>query len=109
LTLIVGAAGALLAFFIGGLKDAAGFAVGAAISLVSVHSWVRISEALDGSRPVALAALFMILRYALIGALVYAIVNLLGSSPVAMITGLLASFAAVVLEILYEFLWKSTN
>ena len=107
---IVAAAGAVASLFAGGLKDAAGFGVGAAISLVSMHSWMQLSEALGGEatggpkRSVAFSAVFMALRYLIIGAVVYAIVKLLGSSPVAMITGLLASFAAVVLELLYEFL-----
>jgi hypothetical protein len=48
------------------------------------------------------AALFLILRYVLIAAAIYAIVTLLGITPVAMILGLLASFAGVILELLYQ-------
>ena len=109
LTLIVGAVGAVLAFLWSGFREGAGFAVGAAISLLSFHSWARLSEALSGTRSVGLSALFMALRYIVIGVVVYAIVKVLGSSPVAMITGLLASFAAVILEILYELIWKNTS
>jgi len=105
LTLWVSLGGTLLAL-ITGPKNAAGFAIGAAISFASIHSWVQLSEALDGSgrRSVGGSAVFLALRYIVIGAAVYATIKFLGTSPVAMITGLLVSFAAVVLELLYEFM-----
>jgi hypothetical protein len=42
------------------------------------------------------------LRYAIVGLAAYAIVRILGITPVAVLAGLLAAFAAVILEILYE-------
>jgi hypothetical protein len=42
------------------------------------------------------------LRYAIVGVAVYVIVRVLGITPVAVLAGLLAAFAAVILEILYE-------
>jgi len=45
------------------------------------------------------------LRYLLIGAAIYAIVKLLGFTPVAVLWGLLAAFGAVVLEILCELIF----
>jgi len=42
------------------------------------------------------------LRYAIVGLAVYVIVRILGITPMAVLAGLLAAFAAVILEILYE-------
>jgi hypothetical protein len=103
MTLIVGIAGTVLAWALRGPRDGVGFAIGAAISFTSIHSWLQLAAALggEGGRSAGASAVFMAMRYALIGAAIYATIKLLGTSPVAMITGLLASFAAVVLELLY--------
>jgi len=102
-TLIIAIAGAVALLPWRGYQDALGFLGGALFSLVSLRAWIRVSDNLGTSfRPsVGLAGVFLALRYVLIALAVYAIVNLLGISPVAMIVGLLASFAAVILELLY--------
>jgi len=108
---MVGAAGTLATLPVRGVRDAAGFAVGAAISWVSIHSWGQLAETLSGesSRTVSVWAIFLALRYLIIGATVYATVKLAGSSPVVTVIGLLVSFAAVILELLYENLWTSSR
>ena len=103
-TIFIGLAGALATLLLRGSSDAMGFLLGAAISLISLRSWIRVSDGIGAGfkPPVAASALFLALRYVLIAALIYAIVRVLGITPLAMIVGLLASFAAVILELLYS-------
>jgi hypothetical protein len=106
----LGAAGALATLLLRGPGEAAGFALGAALALASLYSWIRISGAVGVSlaRPPRASALFLSLRFVVIGLVVYAIVKFFGAAPAPMIAGLLVSFAAVVAELLYA-LWKSTS
>lgn len=99
--MILGAMGTIVAFAGWGLPSAGGFFVGAAISLVSIHSWFRFSEMISGQggRPGTLSAVLLVLRYALIAAAAYVTIKVLGSSPVAMMLGLLVAFAAVLLDL----------
>ena len=103
-TAILGIGGAFTVLAIRGPEDAAGFFLGAGISLFTLGAWIRVSEGIgEGFKPsVGASAIFLALRYVLIAALIYAIVNLLGINPLSMIVGLLASFAAVILELLYS-------
>jgi hypothetical protein len=111
LTWIVGTIGALAVLPLRGLRDAAGFAVGAAVSWVSLHSWGQLAETLSGEskRSVSVWAVFLALRYLAIGAVVYGTVKVAGSSPVVTVVGLLVSFAALLLELLVGNLWKSSR
>ena len=102
-TWIVGALGTVVTFLFSGARPAAGFALGAAISYANILSWLQIADSLNGkrTRSVGASAIFMALRYLVIGAAIYGTIRCLGTSPVAMIVGLLASFAAVMVEVLY--------
>ena len=102
-TIFIGLAGAMVVLLWWGSMAAVGFLIGAGMSLVTLRSWIRISDGIgSGLKPsVAASAVFLTLRYVVIAALIYAIVNVLGITPLAMIVGLLASFAAVILELLY--------
>ena len=104
LTIIIGLVGTAAVLLVRGPRDAAGFLAGAAFSLVSLRSWIRLSEAVGaGSAPSVRAhGLFLALRYVLLAVALYAIVNVLGITPVAIIVGLLVSFAAVILGLVYE-------
>jgi len=103
LTLGLGAVGsaALLARY--GWRDGLGFAVGAGLSYLSFWSWVRFAKSVgaSGKAPVTGSAVFLALRYVLIGVAIYAIIEGLGSTPGALIVGLLVSFAALTLELLW--------
>jgi hypothetical protein len=104
LTVIFGLVGGAIAFAAAGLSAAAGFITGAAISLASFHSWVRLAEMLDPdapTRPGRASAVFLALRYVLIAAVLYVIVKYLRFTAAAMILGLLVSFAAVVIDLLF--------
>ena len=105
LTIIIGLVGTAAVLLLRGTRDAAGFLAGAAFSLVSLRSWMQLAEAAAAGTPTRSArtyGLFLALRYVLLAIGLYAIVNVLGITPVATIVGLLVSFAAVILGILYE-------
>lgn len=106
LTCGLSAVGALVTLGLFGVPSAVGFLVGAALSLVSVRSWSRLAESLGGdaaakTRPAAAAMVFMMLRYLLIAGAAYVSMKYLGSAPAAVLVGLLVSFAAVVLDLLF--------
>jgi len=105
LTIVIGLVGTAAVLLLRGPRDATGFLAGAAFSLITLRSWVRLAEAAGGGAPIRSArshGLFLALRYVLLAIGLYAIVNVLGINPVATIVGLLVSFAAVILGILYE-------
>jgi hypothetical protein len=104
LTLVLGAVGtaAVLARF--GARDASGFLAGAGLSYLSFRSWVRLAAAVGGSgkAPATGSAVFLALRYVLIGVAIYAIIEGLGSTPGALIVGLLVSLVALVAELVWS-------
>lgn len=107
----IGLAGGAAVLARWGLKDSLGFLTGAALSLLSYQSWLRLAGSLgdSGKTPPAGSALFLVLRYFLIAVLVYVIVKVLGTSPAPLIVGLLVSFAAVVLALLSELVVPSAK
>jgi hypothetical protein len=107
----IGLAGAVFVLTRWGPKDSLGFLTGAGLSLLSYQSWLRLAGSLgeSGTAPPAGSALFLVLRYFLIAALIYVIVRGLGTSPAPLIVGLLVSFAAVVLALLSEFVVPSAK
>lgn len=103
LTFVIGIIGSLAFWIFRGPQDAGGFLTGAAFSLVGLRSWRRLAEAAttgQKTRGATASGVFLSLRYALLAGAIYVIVNVLGISPAAMVLGLLASFVAVVLELL---------
>lgn len=103
LTLALGAAGSAAVLARYGWRDALGFAVGAGLSYLSFRSWGKLAESIgaSGKAPAMGSAVFLSLRYVLIGVAIYAIIEGLGSTPGALIVGLLVSFAALTLELLW--------
>jgi hypothetical protein len=103
LTLLLGAIGTIVVLARHGVRDALGFLVGAGLSYLSFWSWVRLAGTIgvSGKRPATGSAVFLALRYVLIGVAIYAIIEGLGSTPEALIVGLLVSFAALALELLW--------
>ena len=106
LTFLVGASG-MVAFLVAeGLRPAFGFLLGVGLSIVNFQGLSMLANALGGSRkPGILAAIFIGLRYVLIGIALYVIVKLLGFAPLPVVSGLLAPFGATILEILYELIF----
>jgi hypothetical protein len=106
-TLAIGLLGTIIVLLEWGLRPAAGFLAGAALSALNFRGLSILANALGGTaRPGALAAVLIALRYVLIGLAIYVIVRFLGVTPVAVIWGLLAAFAAVILEILCELIFR---
>lgn len=104
LTIAAGLIGTVITAIKFGIRDGAGFAVGALVSLFAFRSIRGFAFAIGGDsnpRAAAFAALFL-LRYALIGGAIYVIVKYLEVSPMALLAGLFASIAAVLAEVLYE-------
>ena len=103
-TIFVGLAGALALLPFRGSNDAFAFLLGAGISLVTLRSWIRVTDGIGTGfkPPLAASVVFLMLRYGIIAAVTYAMISLLGITPLVLIVGLLASFAAVILELLYQ-------
>jgi hypothetical protein len=103
LTLGLGAIGSVAVLAKYGWRDALGFAIGAGLSYLSFRSWGKLAESIgaSGKAPARGSAVFLALRYVLIGLAIYAIIEGLGSTPGALIVGLLVSFAALTLELLW--------
>lgn len=101
LTGVVAAVGTTFAFITHGAAAALGFFAGAVLSLINFHLLCGFANIMGGS-PSRAKGVMIALRYAIIGVAVYVIVRVLGTAPVAVLAGLLAVFAAVLLEIIYE-------
>jgi hypothetical protein len=103
LTVGIGLAGSLAVLIARGVRPAAGFVLGSAISLANFEGVRRLAGSLDPARrPRRKTAALLVLRYAPIAAAVYVIVEILGVTLAAVLWGLLAAFGAVILEVLYE-------
>lgn len=101
---LTGTAAILIAY---GLRTAVGFMLGAALSILNFRGLSMLVNVIGGAaKPGALAAVLIALRYLLIGCAIYVIVRFLGVAPAAVVWGLLAAFAAVILEILYELIFR---
>ena len=107
LTLWLGLTGTVAALVVWGFRPAAGFLMGAALSVLNFQGLSMLVNVLGGSaKPGPLATVLIGLRYLLIGCAIYVIVKILGVTPAAVVWGLLAAFAAVILEILYELIFR---
>jgi hypothetical protein len=104
---VVGAAGTIAGVAVRGPRAAAGFLLGAIISLINFRWWVNLAGALGGSAktPLRASAAILGLRYLLVAGAVYVIVKLLEITLAAVLAGLFVSVAAVILEILYELIY----
>jgi hypothetical protein len=104
LILGIGLIGAVYAGLRFGVRAGSGFAAGVLMSLFSFHTFRGVAESLGGAanrRAAAFAGLF-VMRFGLIGAAIYVIVKYLEVSPMALLAGLFAAAAAVLVEVLYE-------
>ena len=109
-SLATGAAGALVALILRGPRVALGFLMGTALSFVNLRALTTVVNALGGSVVPSLRAsvVFLALRYLIFGGVVYVIVKVLKITPAAVLAGLLVTFAAVMLEALYELIYART-
>ncbi len=103
------AAGTLAAAIHGGWKWALGFVLGAVASWLNFR-WLKqmvnsLGRAAAGKPPKARVAVFLGLRYLLLAAAGYVILNYSTISLVAGLIGLFVPAAAVILEILFELIY----
>lgn len=99
--------GTLAAFWYEGLRGSAGFLIGAAFSIVNFRWMKQIAGALGSKGPPKTMgrAIVFGMRYFLFGLIGYVIVKVFGISLLAVLAGLFAAAAAVVLEIIYELIY----
>ena len=112
LTAALTALGAAIYFAIGGWRGGFGFLLGGLISYLNFH-WLKrtvyaLGDAASGKPPRARVAVFLGLRYLLLGLGAYAILKFSEISLMAALAGLFAPTAAVILEILIELIYART-
>jgi ATP synthase I chain len=101
--------GAAVYFVIGGWRGGFGFLLGGLIAYLNFR-WIQrtvyaLGEVPDGKPPRASLAVFLGLRYLLLGTAAYAILKFSEISLSAALVGLFAPTAAVILEILIELVY----
>ncbi len=104
---ILGLIGGVAIALLRSVPEAAAFVAGAALALASIESWSRIADSLnpqsDRAKPsIGGSSALLLLRYFLIAGAIYATVKVLGVSPVAVLLGLMISFAAVLMELVQQ-------
>jgi hypothetical protein len=105
-------AGLIAASVCGGWKWAIGFLLGAAASWINFR-WLKqmvnaLGQAAAGKPPKTRVAVFLGLRYLLLAAAGYVILNYSKLSVAAGLIGLFVPAAAVILEILFELIYAGT-
>jgi hypothetical protein len=105
-------AGLIAAALHGGWKWAAGFLLGAAASWLNFRWLKQMVNSLGpqsaGNPPRARVAVFLGLRYVLLAAAGYVILNYSAISLAAGLLGLFVPAAAVILELLFELIYAGT-
>lgn len=98
------AGGAIVCLAVWGARAAAGFVVGSLISFVNFRLWKRLVNAIGdkGEKPRTASAVLLGLRYLLLAGVIFVIIKYFGVSLPAVLTGLLISMAAVLVEAIYE-------
>jgi hypothetical protein len=109
---ILSAAGMIASALYGGWRWMAGFLLGAAASWINFR-WLQqmvnaLGQAARKKLPKARVAIFLGLRYLLLGAGGYVILNYSALSLVAALIGLFVPVAAVILEVLFELIYAGT-
>jgi hypothetical protein len=109
LTVAVGFLGAAATWLAVGLRPALGFLAGATLSGLNFYWLCQLVGSLGTSAkpPARGSAILLAFRYVVIAGVVYVIVKGLEVTPAAVLWGLLAAFAAVILEILYELIFHA--
>jgi ATP synthase I chain len=110
-TVALAAAGCLVCLVLRGWRWAVAYLLGAAASYLNFRWLKRVVDALGGAlsaRPSPKFAILIGLRYLLLAAGAYAIVNFTSLSLPAALIGLFVPVAAVILEIIFELIYASS-
>src|SRR5437588_1260855 len=105
--LVFGMLGAIVLGVTKGIGFGVGFLLGASLSYVSFWRWKKVVDALGG-QPERRSIWLWLLRFAVLIAAGYAIVNYLEVTPAAVFLGLLVSAAAVLVSVIYELIYART-
>ncbi len=98
----IGAGGAIALLVWRGWSWSAGWAVGTAASALNFRWLKQLTESLGGGAAKPRRAVFLGLRYVLLGVGAYVILKYSAISQPAALSGLFVSVAAVIIEILIE-------
>jgi hypothetical protein len=92
-----------------GWRGGLGCAIGGLGSVINLGLWKRLANAIGptGDAPATGSAMFLGMRYLLLGCAVFVIMKYLEVSLLAILAGLLSSVAAVLVEIVYELIFTS--
>lgn len=103
-SIAIGAGGVLGALIWRGPRMAAGFLIGAFISILNLGWWVSLANALgpQGHTPLRGSTALLALRYIAAAMIIYVIVKSLEITLAPVLVGLFVTVAAVMIEILYE-------
>ncbi|HTT61595.1 MAG TPA: ATP synthase subunit I [Bryobacteraceae bacterium] len=105
------AAGCLAGMILRGWRWGIAYALGASASILNFYWLKRVVDALAGTSKARVSPKFAILiglRYLLLGAGAYAIVNFTSLSLPAALIGLFVPVAAVILEIIFELMYAAS-
>jgi hypothetical protein len=111
-TVALAAAGCLVCLVLRGWRWAVAYLLGAAASYLNFRWLKRVVDALGGAlaaRPSPKFAILIGLRYLLLAAGAYAIVNFTSLSLPAALIGLFVPVAAVVVEIVFELIYAPST
>jgi hypothetical protein len=105
---VFAAAGAMIAWTVGGAASAKGFLIGAAWSVLNVRLLHRFVSSLGSGTSQAAAGAAMSVRLLLLAALLYVIVKFLETGLAAALCGLFVAILAVILDSIYQLIHGST-
>ena len=106
------ASGAIVYFAMAGWRGGLGFLLGALVAYLNFR-WLKktvdaLGQTVTGKPPSERVAVFLGLRYLLLGLAAYAILRFSEISLMACMVGLFVPTAAVILEILFELIYART-
>ena len=102
LTWAIGAGGAIALALWRGWSWSAGWAIGTAVSALNFRWLKQLTEAIGGETAKPRKAVFLGMRYLILGGGAYVILKYSAINLPAALSGLFVSVAAVILEILFE-------
>jgi hypothetical protein len=107
---VLGIVGTIVVWVRLGIGIAAGFLVGAVLSILNFHGLKRVVEGLSETKQAGMRGtpMFWAFRYFLLAAIGYVIVKYLGISLMPILAGLFVAAAAIIVEILYEITYART-
>jgi hypothetical protein len=111
-TVVLAAAGCLACLILRGWRWVVAYLLGAAASYLNFRWLKKVVDALGAAlaaRPSPKFAILIGLRYVLLGAGAYAIVNFTSLSLPAALIGLFVPVAAVIVEIVFELIYASSS